>query len=108
MAEKTLRKAKSPEAGDYRAAWRACSKLVPGEESDLLAKLDGLLKSGWSIQALKAYATYVWQQAAFDHVTEGAWRLAVEFADSNGCSGGRDFLKRFIANPERYGCCCEQ
>jgi hypothetical protein len=71
-------------------------------------KLDDLLKSGWSIQALKAYASSVWQQAAFDHVTEGAWRLAVEFADSNGCSGGRDFPKRFIANPERYECGCEQ
>jgi hypothetical protein len=35
MADKTLRKAKSPEAADYRAAWRACRKLVPGEESDL-------------------------------------------------------------------------
>jgi hypothetical protein len=108
MAEKMLRKAKPSEAADYRAAWRACSKLVPGEESDLLAKLDDLLKSGWSIQALKAYASSVWQQAAFDHVTEGAWRLAVEFADSNGCSGGRDFPKRFIANPERYECGCEQ
>jgi hypothetical protein len=44
MAEKMLRKAKPSEAADYRAAWRACSKLVPGEESDLLAKLDDLLK----------------------------------------------------------------
>ena len=55
-------------------------------------------------EALKAYAFSVWQLPAFDHVTEVAWRLAVEFADSNGCSGGRDFLKRFNANRERYSC----
>ena len=106
MADKTLRKAKSPEAADYRAAWRACRKLVPGEESDLdlVAKLDDLLKSGWSIQALKAYAFSVWRKSDRDDAAEAAWRLAVEFADSNGCSGGRGFLKRFNANRERYSC----
>jgi hypothetical protein len=30
--------------------------------------------------------------------------VVAEFADSNGCSGGRYFLKRFNANPERYWC----
>jgi hypothetical protein len=39
-----------------RAARR---KSCPGEESDLLAKLDDVLKSGWSIQALKACAFFV-------------------------------------------------
>jgi hypothetical protein len=106
MADKTLRKAKSPEAAYYHAAWRACRKLAPGEESDLdlVAKLDDLLKSGWSIQALKAYAFSVWQKSDRDDAAEAAWRLAVEFADSNGCSGGRGFLKRFNANRERYSC----
>ncbi len=28
--------------------------------------------------------------------------LGEEFADCDGCSGGRDFLKRFNAQPERY------
>jgi hypothetical protein len=34
---------------DYRAARRACSTGVPGEEDKLCAKLDGALKSGWSM-----------------------------------------------------------
>jgi hypothetical protein len=103
MAE-NLRKAKSADAADYHAAWSACRKSVPGEESDLLAKLDDVLKSGWTIQALKAYAFFVWRKSDRDDATEAAWRLAVEYADSNGCSGGRDFLKRFNANSERYSC----
>ena len=61
-------------------------------------------KTGWTIQALKAYAFSVWRNSDCDYVTEAAWRLSVEFADSNGCSGGRDFLKRFNADPERYSC----
>ena len=101
MAE-NLSEAKSPDAADYHAAWSACRKSVPAEESDLLAKLDEVLKSGWTIQALKAYAFFVWRKSDRDDATEAAWRLAVEFADSSGCSGGRDFLKRFNANPERY------
>jgi hypothetical protein len=92
------------QTGDYSAARRACGAFVSGEADDLRAKLDSALKSGWSMQALKAYAMLVWQQPASDRVTEAAWRLAVEFADSSGCSGGRDFLKRFDANPERYTC----
>jgi len=87
---------------DYSAARKACGKYVHGEEGDLSAKLEDALRSGWSIEALKAYALSIWQQSASHDVTDAAWRLAVEFADSNGCSGGRDFLKRFSANPERY------
>jgi hypothetical protein len=90
------------QTGDYSAAWRACGTFVSGEGDDLRAKLDGALRSGWSMRALKAYAMLVWQQPPSDQVTEAAWRLAVEFADSNGRSGGRDFLKRFSVNPERY------
>ena len=89
---------------DYRAARRACSVEVPGEGDNLCAKLDGALKSGWSIPALKAYAFSIWRDPSCDHVTAAAWRLSVEFAESNGCSGGRDFLKRFNADPKRYSC----
>jgi hypothetical protein len=32
MTEKTLGEAKSPDAADYRSAWRACGKFVPGED----------------------------------------------------------------------------
>jgi hypothetical protein len=102
MAEKTPREVMTPEAADCRAARHACVKLVPGEESDLPAKLDSVLKSGWTIQALKAYAFSVWRKSDCADGTEAAWRLAVEFADSNGCSGGRNFLKRVHANVERY------
>jgi hypothetical protein len=87
---------------DYSAAQRACGKDVHGEEEDLSAKLEDALRSGWSIEALKAYAFSIWQQSASHDVTDAAWRLAVEFADSSGCSGGRDFLKRFSTHPERY------
>jgi len=89
-------------SSDYSAARRACGKYAHGEEGDLSAKLEDALRSGWSIEALKAYAFSIWQQSASHDVSDAAWRLAVEFADSNGCSGGRDFLKRFSANPERY------
>jgi hypothetical protein len=89
---------------DYLAARRACSSGVPGEEDNLCAKLDGALKLGWSIQALKAYAFSVWRSPDCDHVTNTAWRLSVEFAESNGCSGGREFLKRFNADLKRYSC----
>jgi hypothetical protein len=105
MTEKALMsKAKAARDADYSAARRACSKALPGEEGDLRAKLDNALKAGWTIQALKAYAFSVWRNSDCDHVTEAAWRLSVEFADSNGRSGGRDFLKRFNADPERHSC----
>jgi hypothetical protein len=101
MTEKTPTKAKAPRDSDYSAAWRACCKVLPGED-DLCTKLDNALQAGWSIRALKAYAFFVWRNSGCDYVTDAAWRLSVEFADSNGCSGGRDFLKRFNADPERY------
>ena len=87
---------------DYDAAQRACANYLHGEEGDLSAKLEEALRSGWSIEALKAYAFSIWQQSASDEVTDTAWRLAVEFADSYGCGGGRNFLKQFSSNPEHY------
>ena len=101
MTEEVSDNAKDRWAADYSAAQRASSKCLRGEEGDLRTKLNDALKSGWSIQALKAYAVSVWQLPGFDHVTGAAWRLAVEFADSNGCSGGREFLRRFNGNPKR-------
>jgi hypothetical protein len=77
---------------------------APAKKAIYLRSSTTFLKSGWSIQALKAYAFFVWRKSNRDDATEAAWRLAVEFADSNGCSGGRDFLKRFNANPGRYSC----
>jgi hypothetical protein len=103
-SERPQMKATPFQTCDYGAAQRACGAFVSGEGDDLRTKLDSALKSGWSMQALKAYAMLVWQEPPTDRITEAAWRLAVEFADSNGCSGGRDFLKRFNANPERYTC----
>jgi hypothetical protein len=88
---------------DYVAAQRACGKCLHGEGGDLSAKLEEALRSGWSIEALKAYAFSIWQQSASDDVADTAWRLAVEFADSNGCSGGRNFLKRFSNTAQRRG-----
>ena len=78
---------------------RACGKYLHGEEGDLSAKLEEALTSGWSIETLKAYAFSIWQQSASDDITEAAWRLAVEFTDSDGCSGGRNFLNRFSVDP---------
>ena len=82
---------KTPDDADYSAALRACSKVLTGEEGDLRLKLNNALKAGWSIQALKAYAFSVWRNSGCDYVTEAEWQLSVEYADSNGCSGGRIF-----------------
>lgn len=100
MVGKRARKAEASGDADYDAVRRACSKAPPAEGGDLGAKLEDALKSGWSIEALKAYAFSAWRAPGCDHVTDAAWRLSVEFADSNGCGGGRDFLKRFKAEPE--------
>jgi hypothetical protein len=99
MVGKRARKGEASGDADYDAVRRACSKAPPAEGGDLGAKLDDALKSGWSIEALKAYAFSAWRDPGCDHVTDAAWRLSVEFADSNGCGGGRDFLKRFKAEP---------
>jgi hypothetical protein len=85
---------------DCVAARWACSNYLDGEGGNLSAKLEEALRSGWSIEALKAYAFSTWRQSASGDVTDTAWRLAVEFANSNGCTGGRNFLKRFSSNPE--------
>jgi hypothetical protein len=101
MVGKPARKAEASGEYDYDAVRRVCREAPPAEGGDLGAKLDDALKSGWSIEALKAYAFSVWRDPGCDHVTDAGWRLSVEFADSNGCGGGRDFLKRFKAEPER-------
>ena len=82
MTEEVPDTAEAHWAADHSAAQRACSKCLHGEEGDLRPKLDDALKSGWSIQALKAYAFSVWQLPAYDHVTKwrGAWLLSLPIA----------------------------
>src|SRR5262245_26956302 len=60
MVTKAPKKTKARNA-DYVAAWRACRKPAldfDGREIDLRARLNNVLKSGWSIQAVEAYAWY--------------------------------------------------
>jgi hypothetical protein len=103
---KTLKRSKAPRDADYRAAWRACRE--PWGEIDLRVALRDLLKSGWNIQALKAYAFRVRYfglcRKGIDHVTACAWRQAVRDASSRGMFGDQaaSFLAEFKANPERY------
>lgn len=119
-AANTLRKkTKALRDPDYHAAWLACRKPWSSEwsgtEIDLRAVLDDLLKSGWTIRALKAYAFRVREYArrGNEHVTAGAWRWAVYFASpawrQDGPLGAKTFLAEFNANPERYAelqCSC--
>jgi|SRR5579872_969000 len=70
---------------DYRAAWNACGKPLPGEDpaqNDLRSRLEDVLKSGWSIEALKAFAAAQFTRR-YDHVTPAAWRWAVFFAKAD-------------------------
>jgi hypothetical protein len=88
---------------DYRAAWKACgARLAPSvwgnEEIDLRADLDELLKSGWSMKALTAYAS-TWRKRGFDHTTPSAWRWAIYFAHydlDRDASLANRFLKDFL------------
>ena len=64
MVGKRARKAEASGDADYDAVRRACSKAPPAEGGDLGAKLDDALKSGWSIEALKAYAFSAWRDPA--------------------------------------------
>jgi hypothetical protein len=98
-----MKKAKAPNDPDYRAAWKACKEpWVSWTTVDLRKKLKQLLRSGWSIQALKAYAYCNWRHKRCDHVTEGAWRWAVAFADSTHVLGGSRLLERFKEDPGYY------
>jgi hypothetical protein len=114
---KALKRTKAPRHADYRDAWRACRKPwisdwvgtdCPRVEIDLRAALRSLLKSGWSIRALKAYAFsvkyFAHSRKDIDHVTAGAWRYAVRFASSSDIFGAQaaTFLAEFKADPERY------
>jgi hypothetical protein len=106
------KKTKAPRDPDHRAAWLACRKpwiedwpfLDEPRIIDLRAALDDLLKSRWSIQALKAFAYCECQLQSdrYDHVTDGAWRLAVSLAAEGRASCGGDFRLKFNANPENY------
>ena len=108
---KAHKKAKARRGSDYHAAWLACRKPwlneLSGAEIDLRATLDKLLKSGWSIQALKAYAFRVREYAhrGNDRVTTGAWRWAVYLASpawpQDGPLSAATFLAEFNANPDR-------
>ena len=122
---KARKKLKAPRDADYRAAWKACCKpwvlrvpndkplvrgelwdpFVDGEKLDMRAMLDKALKSGWSIQGIKAYAYGFWRhlygEDRYDRVTTFAWRLAVYDAAYSAGNASR-FLTAFSANPERY------
>jgi len=111
---KDNKKTTARRASDYHVAWLACRKPwvsewpgCPRVELNLRAALDDLLKSGWSIQALKAFAFSVREYAhkGNERVTVGAWRWAVYLASTGPASGplsASSFLESFKANPERY------
>lgn len=115
---------------DYKAAWRACLKPYSfnsflsffgnaypvgsalDETSnrpdctvlfDLRVALDAVIKSGWPIAAIKAYAFCEWRiiNARCDHVTATAWREAVH-SICTGARGTEAFLQRFNADPDHY------
>jgi hypothetical protein len=81
----------------YSAAWSACGKPFPGEDpeqNDLRTKLDGLLKAGWSIQALYSFAS-IWRPRRYERVTPATWRLAVELASLDLLGSATEFLGEF-------------
>jgi len=97
---------------DYSAAWSACGKPLPGDDptqNDLRPKLDGLLKAGWSIQAIKEYSMR-WSgppltHKRLDHITPAVWRWGIHFASedrlfsetgfANDFWGAATFLRKF-------------
>src|SRR5690242_16965580 len=98
---KARKRTQEPRDADYRAAWRACgvtlSTRVWGDDAaqiDLRTRLGDLLKSGWSIQALRSYASK-WQIRRYDHITPATWRWAVYFASINIAGEATTFLKDF-------------
>jgi hypothetical protein len=93
------KKTKAQRDPDYRAAWRACGALAPSvwgtDEENLRAMLDDLLKSGWSIQALRSYA-FTWSRRAdYDHVTPATWRWGIYFANMDMLGSATKFLNEF-------------
>lgn len=101
-----MKRTKGPSDPDHRAAWRACREPDRSwgdrvEPRDLRAALNVALKSGWSIQALKAYAFCNWRYTRRDHVTAAAWRIAVKWAAYDEYFS-RPFLEQFNADPDRY------
>jgi hypothetical protein len=87
---------------DYRAAWQACAKYLPGEDpadNDLRERLDWLLKSGgWSIEALRDYAFAKWSTGRYAHVTPAVWRWAIYFAKEDLVGEATAFLKEWQAS----------
>ena len=86
-----MKKAKAPKDPDYRAAWRACKKpWISWSVVDLRKRLKQVLRSGWSIQALKAYAFVYWRHKRCDHVTEelgaGLWHSLMMAHMTRHCS----------------------
>jgi hypothetical protein len=95
------KKTKARRDPDYSTAWRACgARLAPSvwgtdEEINLRAMLDDLLKSGWSIQALRSYA-FAWRpRRDYDHVTPAAWRWGIYFANMDIGGRATEFLNSF-------------
>jgi hypothetical protein len=104
----------------YKAAWRACREpwvmgwgdgapATPKRAlvtTDLRAALNKLLKSGWSMQALEAFA-YSWSDGRHDHVTRAPWRWAVYWALGELKNGplGTQISKRYLDafNAEQRG-----
>lgn len=68
---------------------------------DLRHALDAVIKSGWPIAAIKAYAFYEWRMnERYDHVTTSAWREAVHSIRYGNIRGAEAFLQRFNADPD--------
>lgn len=88
----------------YRAAWLACREpwvMNWGDgapaKTDLRAALNKLLKSGWPMQALEAFA-WSWSDGRHDHLTRKPWRWAVYWAygDLNSGPRGSNMSKRYL------------
>ncbi len=92
----STQRVKGPTDPDHHAAWVACREpwvCFDNSTVDLRPILEDLLKSGWSIGALKAYAHH-FRFTGHSHLTPYAWRWAVRFAGEGGAMVG-DFLARY-------------
>ncbi len=66
---------------DHRAAWLACRKPFErpfgGDAVNLRVALAELLKTGWSVAALKAYSFSRWNIRRRGHITPDIWRMGI-------------------------------
>lgn len=115
---KARKKTRTPRDPDYAAAWQACRKtyssrgffmpFMPSPAdciyvADLRSCLDVVIKSGWCVAAIKAYAFCNCRMYAHhDHVTATAWRAAVYRISVGDTHGAEAFLQRFNADPDHY------